>query len=126
MRKTFAGTPYWMAPEIINKSTYSTKVDVWSTGILAVEMLDGSPPYMSETPMKAMYLISKRAKPQIKTTEISADLRDFLDRCLTVEVAERATATDLLAHNFVTQRSGPTAALVPHIKATKQRKNGLI
>ena len=54
MRKTFAGTPYWMAPEIISKTTYSTKVDIWSTGILAVEMLDGNPPYMNETPMKVL------------------------------------------------------------------------
>ena len=125
MRKTFAGTPYWMAPEIINKNTYSTKVDIWSTGILAVEMVEGNPPYMTETPMKAMYLISKRGKPPIDTKGMSPLLVAFLDRCLTVSVDGRASAEELLAHGFLAKACA-TAALVPNIKATHQRKKGLI
>ncbi len=126
-RKTFAGTPYWMAPEIINKETYSTKVDVWSTGILAVEMVEGSPPYMDETPMKAMYLISKRGKPPpLKSqSELTASFRHFLDRCLTVEVERRADAAEASAHPFL-RKAGDTRELVPNIKATQQRKKGLI
>eukprot|EP00095_Tigriopus_kingsejongensis_P001908 snap_masked-scaffold726_size105808-processed-gene-0.0 protein:Tk01908 transcript:snap_masked-scaffold726_size105808-processed-gene-0.0-mRNA-1 annotation:"serine threonine-protein kinase pak 1-like" len=125
MRKTFAGTPYWMAPEIINKNTYSTKVDVWSTGILAMEMLDGNPPYMNETPMKAMYLISKKGQPPITSDTISTELRSFLDFCLRFDPAKRATVKELLEHKFMA-KAGNMSCIVPNIKATIQKKKGLI
>ena len=74
--------------QIVNQQPYGLKVDIWSLGIMALEMKDGQPPYLREKPLRAIWLISQEGKPEIRDREkLPNTFLDFLDSCLEVSPA---------------------------------------
>mmetsp|Transcript_4404 Transcript_4404/g.4215 ORF Transcript_4404/g.4215 Transcript_4404/m.4215 type:complete len:201 (-) Transcript_4404:16-618(-) len=101
-RKTIIGTPYWMAPEVAEGKCYGMKCDIWSLGILAIEIAEGDPPFINESPMKAMAYITQMPAPQLGSqNRWSYFFTDFLSECLKKDPFERATSCKLKKHPFI-------------------------
>jgi len=110
MRKTFVGTPYWMAPEVVRSQfgdkrgeKYGKKADVWSCGILGIEMIEGQPPYTKERNIAdVLKKINSNGKPPMDLSRpISPNFQSFLDSCLEYNPEQRLSAGELVAHPFL-------------------------
>lgn len=115
-RKTVIGTPYWMAPEVLQSTEYDGKADIWSLAITAIEMAVGEPPHSNVHPMRAIFMIPNSPAPTLPDpSQWSADFNDFLRCCLKKNPSERPSASELLkTHTFIVKapKKSVIAALV--------------
>lgn len=103
-RNTIIGTPFWMAPEVIQEVGYDCMADVWSLGITSLEMAEGKPPYADIHPMRAIFMIPTKQPPSFRQPDQWCDLfKDFLRCCLKKLPEDRLTAEQLLKHEFITR-----------------------
>jgi len=101
-RNTFAGTPYWMAPEVILEDDYDGRADIWSLGITAIEMAEVNPPHADIHPWRVLFLIPKELPPVLADKKKwSLNFHHFLSLCLKKLINQRPTAEELLQHPFV-------------------------
>uniref|UniRef100_A0AAQ5YCY1 Mitogen-activated protein kinase kinase kinase kinase n=1 Tax=Amphiprion ocellaris TaxID=80972 RepID=A0AAQ5YCY1_AMPOC len=108
-RKSFIGTPYWMAPEVAaveKNGGYNQLCDIWAVGITSIELAELQPPMFDLHPMRALFLMSKSSfqPPKLKDkNKWSAAFHNFVKVSLTKNPKKRPTAEKLLSHVFVAQ-----------------------
>nr|POE82371.1 cytokinesis protein seph [Quercus suber] len=116
------GTPYWMAPEVIELSGASTASDIWSLGCTVIELLDGKPPYHRFAPMPALFRIVNDDHPPLPEG-VSPLVRDFLMQCFQKDPNLRVTAKKLLRHPWImSTKKGDKKKAPEHTEAVKSVK----
>jgi serine/threonine protein kinase len=116
-RHTVIGTPFWMAPEVIQEVGHNYKADIWSLGITIIEMAEGHPPYYNIHPLRAIFFIPTRPPPTFSDpNKWSAECNDFLACCLIKNPADRPMAEKLLQHPFILKHSSDQSILIPLIE----------
>ncbi|KAM0921600.1 hypothetical protein ACQ4PT_006780 [Festuca glaucescens] len=96
------GTPAFMAPEVVRGEEQGPAADVWALGCTVIEMATGHAPWSGvDSVFAAVHLIGHTDAVPETPKRMSAEGKDFLDKCLRRRADERWTAEQLLEHPFL-------------------------
>ncbi len=116
-----AGTIGFMAPEVYNTNNYSCKADIWSLGMVVMEMVTRQYPFDCLDCKQRRKLTTDGLRPRIKCKHLPDSLHDFIDHCLEVNPSMRPSAEDLLQHQFLKTHQATAEELSTSVnKAHKQ------
>ncbi|KAI0336203.1 kinase-like protein [Cubamyces sp. BRFM 1775] len=111
-RKSFVGTPCWMAPEVINGKQYDASADIWSFGITAIELSQGRAPRSRMDPHKVLLMTVTDAPPKLERDtgphRYSSAFADIVALCLNKDPTKRPSAAELLQMNFFKNARKPS------------------
>ena len=126
--RSIVGTPYWMAPEIIETKPPTTAADIWSLGCTVIELVSGRPPFYEFGPIPAMFKMVGEPHPPFPPKDtISPLLVSFLHDCFVREPPMRATARELCSHPWVVscRKAAKSKADISEMHQTLSRISGL-
>ena len=105
-RSSIKGSPYWMSPQVIQKENYDSKTDIWSLGITCLELTEGEPPFSDLNPNEVMDFIGNKKFTfddffRRKKSYYSKEFINFIKKCLEINPEKRASAKELIKHEFI-------------------------
>ena len=100
LRLSVVGTPYWMAPEVIEMTSVTAAADIWSVACLSIELLTGQAPYYDLQPMSALFRIVQDEHPPLPE-DISPGMHNMLLQCFNKDPQKRPDARTLLRHPWI-------------------------
>lgn len=123
LNEDILGSPYWMAPELIQMESSSTACDIWSLGCTIIELMTGEPPYYHMPQLSAMYHIAETEELPPYPEGISKELETFLNSCFERDPEKRPSAAELLKHKWI---AGVKQRKTSMTTRNKQNKNMLV
>ena len=119
-RQTVVGSPYWLAPEVVQESGYDVSADIWSLGITAIELAQKIPPHSKTPAMRVIFLIPKLNPPTFdEPAKWSPEFNDFVTKVLQKDPSRRPSAKDLLSHPFIKAGRKNSQAVLRRLIDTK-------